>query len=582
MNSGPAAPVRGRGRFAAWFEAYRSALARRDLRRLLGALLISGTGNWAFSVALFTFVYERTHSVTWVGVSGAVRFLFMLVSSPLGGVIAERVERIRLMITSDLASALLQAGAAVLAATGGPVAVVVALSVLTTVMYTVYPPSVAATIPAVVDEDNLVAANALNGTITNLVMIAGPAIGAILLLAGSPSFVFAINAGTFVVSAALVSRISIRSQPVESVGSGVAGVLRQMAEGFRTLLSLPAARTLAAYSVLVSFVYGTDTVLFVAVSAHRLGTGPRGFGYLVAGLGIGGIAIAAALDRVGRSPKLGLIILAGTVGFCLPNALLTVIHSIGPAFVVQIFRGACTLVVDVLSVTALQRSVPREQLARVFGIYFAFMLGAISLGALVTPVVINALGLNGALLAIAFGTTTMGFLGLPALLAVDRETAARARALAPRVALVQQLNIFASASRPLLERLLESADEVEFPAESVIVREGDPADALYVLIEGEVEVTARGEADGQERHIRTMSAPSYFGEIGVLEHVPRTATITAVSECRCERIAGDALLEALTSAPASSSLSENVQTRLAITHPSRVEERPASRVAAAH
>ena len=582
MGSGLAAPRRGRGRLAAWFESYRSALRRRDLRLLLGALVTSGTGNWAFSVALFTFVYERTHSLAWVGGAGAVRFLCMLICSPFGGLIAERTERIRLMITSDLASGLLQAGAAVFAATGGPVVVVIALSVLTTVMYVVYPPSVAATIPSIVDEDDLVAANALNGTISNLVLVAGPAIGAILLLVGSPSLVFAINAGTFFVSAALVSRISIRTKPIESGAAGMAGVLRQLGEGFRTVLSLPAARTLAAYSILVSFVYGTDTVLFVSVSAHRLGTGPRGFGYLVAGLGIGGIAVAAAIDRLGRSPRLALIILGATLGSCLPNALLTVIHSIGPAVAVQVFRGGSMLVVDVLCVTALQRSVPREQIARVFGIYFAFMVGAIAVGAAVAPVVISALGLNGALLAIAFGTSALGLLGLPALLAVDRDTAARATALAPRVALLQRLDIFASASRPLLERLLGSAVDEEFAAGGAIIREGEPADALYVLIQGEVEVTARGEADGQERHIRTMSAPSYFGEIGVLEHVPRTATITAVSDCRCERIAGDALLDALTSAPASSSLSENVQSRLAITHPSRAEEQPASQVAAAH
>lgn len=581
MDSTLAAPRRGRGRLAAWFGSYRSALRRRDLRLLLTALLTSGTGNWAFSVALFTFVYERTHSLAWVGVSGAVRFLCMLICSPFGGIIAERVERIRLMIASDLASGVLQAGAAAVAATGGPVVVVVTLSVLTTVMYVVYPPSVAATIPSIVDEDDLVAANALNGTIDNLVLIAGPAIGAILLLAGSPSLVFAINAGTFFVSAVLVSRISIRTKPTESGAGGVAGVLHQLAVGFRTLLSLPAARTLAAYSVLVSFVYGADTVLFVSVSAHRLGTGPRGFGYLVAGLGIGGIIMAAGLDRLGRSSRLGLIILGATVGYCLPDILLTVIHSIGPAFVVQIFRGGATLVVDVLCVTALQRSVPRDQLARVFGIYFAFMVGAIALGALVAPAVISALGLNGALVAIAVGTSALGLLGLPALLAVDRVTAARASALAPRVALLQQLDIFASASRPLLERLLGSAAEEEFAAGAVIIREGDPANALYVLVDGEVAVSAQGERAGEERHIRTMTAPSYFGEIGVLQHVPRTATVTAVSSCRCEQIAGEALLEALTVNPASSSLMENVQSRLAITNPSRADERPAPQAAAA-
>ena len=55
----------------------------------------------------------------------------------------------------------------------------------------------------------------------------------------------------------------------------------------------------------------------------------------------------------------------------------------------------------------------------------------------------------------------------------------------------------------------------------------------------------------------------------MLERIPRTATVTAMTHCRCERIEGDALLDALTSAPPSSSLMENARSRLAITHPSR-------------
>jgi CRP-like cAMP-binding protein len=133
---------------------------------------------------------------------------------------------------------------------------------------------------------------------------------------------------------------------------------------------------------------------------------------------------------------------------------------------------------------------------------------------------------------------------------------------------LEQLEIFATASRPLLERLAGAAVEMEFPAGSAIVCEGDAADALYVLVEGEVAVTARGER-GTERHIATMSAPNYFGEIGVLEHIPRTATVTALRECRCERIDGEVLLDSLTTAPASSALMENVRGRLALTHPSR-------------
>jgi hypothetical protein len=555
-------------RLAGWLEGYRSALAQRDLRLLLGGLLTSATGTWAYNVALLAFVFDRTHSLGWVGAAGLVRFLPSLALSPYGGVIAERMERIRLMVGADLLCVIFQGALVLVAADRGPVVLALVLASLTSATGVVYNPAVAATIPSVVGEDDLVAANALNGTIENLVVIAGPAVGALVLLASSPAVVFAINAVSFAISALLVSRIRRRSRPVDLAAQGSTSPLQQIAVGVRTIAALPAARTLVAFSALVSFVYGTDTVLFVGVSAHKLGTGSEGFGYLLAGLGVGGILVAPAVDRLARAPRLAPIIFGGAAGYCLPTAMLTVIHDPELAFLVQVVRGGSTLIVDVLAVTALQRAVPGDLLARVFGVFFAFVLGAIALGTLITPIIVSALGLDAGLLVMATVPTALGLLGVPALIAIDRETAGHAAKLAPRVALLEQLELFASASRPVLERLAALEADLSFAPATAIVREGDPADALYVLAEGEVEVTASGEHGGPERHIRRMSAPSYFGEIGVLQRIPRTATVTALTDCRCERIEGSALLEALTSAPASSSLMENARARLAVTHPS--------------
>ena len=558
-----------RGRFADWFSGYRSALAKRDLRFLFAGLVVSATGSWAYNVALLAFVFDRTHSLAWVGVAGLVRFIPALLLSAYGGVIAERTERVRLMLGADLVCALWQGALALVAATGAPLALAFVFAALTSATNVVYSPSVAATIPSVVGEDDLVAANALNGTIDNLVVIAGPAVGAGLLLIGSPAAAFAANAASFVLSAALVSRIRARSRPVDVTQAGTAGPLAQMAVGARTIIALPAARTLVAFCALVSFVYGTDTVLFVGVSEHRLATGSEGFGYLLAGLGVGGVLMAAAVHRLAASRRLAPIILAGVAGYCLPTALLTVITSPALAFVVEILRGGSTLVVDVIAITALQRAVPAEQLGRVFGVFFAFVLGAISLGTVITPAIVSAWGLTTGLLTMAFAPLAVGLLGFPSLLAIDRRTSARTQALAPRVAVLEGLGIFATASRAVLESLAAAETELAFAAGTTILREGDGADAIYVLVEGEVEVSARGEAGGPDRVLRRMAAPTYFGEIGVLEHIPRTATVKALGDCACARIAGDALLAVLATAPPSATMMENARSRLAVTHPSR-------------
>jgi len=555
-------------RLDTWFRGYRSALGHRDLRLLLGSLVISASGSWAYNVALLAFVFERTNSLSWVGAAGIVRFVPALLLSPYAGVLAERMERIRLMVASDWLCAAWQLGLALVAAMDGPVAVALVFAALTSATNVVYEPAVEATLPSIVEEDDLVAANALNGTIQSLVVVAGPAMGAGLLLLGPPEIAFTVNAGSFLLSALLVSRVRSRSRPVDVTEAGTAGPLKQMMVGVQTIIGLPAARTLVAFSVLVSYVYGTDTVLFVAASEDKLGTGTHGFGYLLAGLGVGGLLAAPAVDRLAASRRLSLIIALGVAGYCLPTALLTVVHEPAVAFALQVLRGGSTLVVDVLAIAALQRAVPGDQLARVFGVFFAFVLGAISLGALLTPPVVDAFGLDAGLLVMAFAPFALGVLGYPSLVAIDRVASERAEALAPRVAVLEQLGIFAAASRTVLERLAGLAEEQEAPAGTAVVREGEPADALYVLVEGEVEVAARGEA-GEEHRIRLMSAPCYFGEIGVLERIPRTATVTALSDLRLLRLDGAALLEALTSIPPSSSLMENARTRLARTHPSR-------------
>lgn len=548
---------------------YRAALASRDLRRLLSALLVSATGSWAYTVGLYAYIYARTHSLAWVGAAGVITLVPQLILSVPAGVLAERAERIRLMIGADLLRLVWMGLLVVIAALHGSAALALACAVLNSTTGTVYAPAVGASIPSIAGEDELAAANALNGAIDQLVVIVGPALGAILLALSSATAVFAVNAASFGLSALLVSRITWRGRRVDVTDGGQVGLLRQLTVGFRAIAADARAALLVGYCLLVTFLYGTNTVLFIAVSADRLGTGAHGWGYLLVGDGVGGLLMAAAVDRLSRSRRLSAVILLGTLGYCLPMALLIVIHSPELAFAVQILRGAATLVVDVLAIAALQRAVSETELARVFGVYEFLVFSAIGLGSILTPVLVDAVGLNAGLWIIALAPAVLALAGFPLLRAADGAGAARAENLAPLVELLDGLEIFAAASRPTLERLAASAVEMAFGPSEVIVREGDRAEALFVLADGSVHVSARGETGGPERAIRTMAAPSVFGEIGLLEEIPRTATVTAAGPCRCWQIDGTAFLDALTTSTLSGSLLAGVRTRLAVTHPSR-------------
>ena len=180
-------------------------LRHRDFRLLAGAYSVSAAGSWAYNVALAVYVYDQTHSAAWVGAVTLGRFLPSVLFGTYGGVLAERFERTRLMVTLDVTSTVLMGGLTVLAAFHGAVLAAIAIGAANGVITMAYQPAVAALTPELVPEDELAAANTLNNTVGNLAIVAGPAISAALLAAGSPTFAFAANAVSFLCSAAVVA-----------------------------------------------------------------------------------------------------------------------------------------------------------------------------------------------------------------------------------------------------------------------------------------------------------------------------------------------------------------------------------------
>lgn len=546
--------------------SYLRALRVHDLRVLMGALTISAVGSWAYNVALVVFIYDQTHSPGWVAAASVGRFIPALVFSTYAGVVAERFERTRVLIGSDLLCTAYMTGMAIAMATRAPVVIVIVLAALTSTTASAYQPATGALVPQVVGEDDLAAANGIEGAIDNLAILVGPAIAGVLLLGLTPASVVAVNAASFAVSAALVSRLRVRSVPTDVTRDG--GPIRQMLVGIKAIGTSSTAAVLVGFSVLASFVYGTDTVLFVVVSKAKLGTGADGYGYLLTALGVGGLLAAGLVNRFAASRRLGLVITVGMVLYCAPTALLVVVHSPTLAFIIEVVRGGATLIVDALALTALQRSLAPDLIARVFGVFFALVLGAISLGSVLIPQLLRAFGLDTTLLLVAFGISGLVILAYPWVVGIDRTAAARLAELQPRILALEGLGIFAAASRSVVERLAGAATEVvESTVGQHIVTEGAPADAIYVLLDGEVEVRARGEAK-RTRRLRTMTAPSYFGEIGVIEHIPRTATVRTLTPARLLRIDGDEFLAALTEASPSAALVDGLSGRLARTHPS--------------
>jgi MFS family permease len=539
----------------------RAALAHRDFRLLMVALAVSGAGSWAYNVALIVYVAERTHSAGWVGAVTIGRFVPALVLGSYSGVVAERFERVRLMVVLDLACAGLMAGLATVSALRGPALLAIAFGAATSVVTTPYLPAVSAITPRLVPESELAAANTIRNTVDNLAIIAGPAVGAVMLLAGSPTVAFVANGVSFLASAALVSRVGARSTPVDVTEGGSVGPLRQMAVGVRALAGSSSALLLVLFCLVTSFIYGTDTVLLIVVSEQRLGTGSSGYGWLLAGIGIGGVAVAALVARMSAWPRLAPAIIAGLACYCVPTLALLVVRQPVVAVIIEVVRGGGTIVVDVLAVTALQRAVPEDQLGRVFGAFWTFVLLAISLGALVAPLLLRAGGLRSALWVVGGAVPVLCLAGWPALRAMDERNVVRLAHISSRVTLLEGAAVLAGAPHAALERLAAASTEVEMPAGRDVVVEGDEADTLYVVERGQLRVHARRRG-AVEQELAILRAGDVFGEIGVLEKIPRTATVSTVEDCALLRIEGRVFSDVLVENTAHPSLLGLAEARL--------------------
>jgi MFS family permease len=547
--------------------SYRGALRKRDFRLLAGALTQSAMGDWAYNVALVVYIYEHTHSAAWVSAGTLGRMIPRFIASPYGGVIAERFERIKVMITADLVRLVLMGSLTVIAAVDGPTWAAIAVAAGCSVAACVYDPATSAITPQMLGEEDLAAGNALTELINNIAIIAGPAVGAIVLALGSTSIVFGIDTVTFLISALLLTRIRTRSTPTDVTSDG--GPLKQMTVGIRAIVDSRTALLLTSFPVATTMLYGVDSVLFVFLSKNKLGTGANGYGYLLVALGVGGVIASIFVNRLASMPKVSLVLATGMIFYAAPTAALVVVHSPTLAFVIEVVRGIATLIVDVLAMTALQRSLPPELISRVFGVFWAIIIAGLSVGAFVTPFLLRYAGLDTTLLLDAFVIPVLVVLVYPRLATLDRVVSKEAEILAPRVRVLEQLGIFAAASQNTLERLAKNSEEITIEPGMAVVSEGADADALYVLVEGRVDVTARGEKGRTDKHIRYMKSPTYFGEIGLLQGIPRTATVTTTEASRLWRISGDDFLAALTEAPLSASATTGMTMRLKRTHPSK-------------
>jgi MFS family permease len=378
----------------------RAALRYPAFRRLLTALAVSQIGDWLYNLALVVLVYDRTHSAAWAGVTTAARVVPVVALGPLGGVLADRFDRRRIMIVSDLARMGLMVLLAAVAAARLPILLAPLIAATATAFSAPYLPCVAAVTPRVVEDADLPGANAARSAVAGLGIIVGPALGGLLLLLGSPAFAFALNAVTFGLSA--LALLAIRADgafATRRAPGQPAGLFREIAQGAAALRAHPAALRLVGADIMCSTLYGTQTVLLLIV-ARGLGLGAQGYGYLFAAIGVGGLLGTALAGRASRGSRPRLVLAGALLAAGLPTMLLAVTHWPAAAIVLTGLTGMGALLVEIMTDTGLQRMLDEDVFGRAYGLALPASLGGIVAGSLIAPVLATAIGGSGALVAV--------------------------------------------------------------------------------------------------------------------------------------------------------------------------------------
>lgn len=292
---------------------------------------------------------------------------------PLAGALADRVETRRLMMSCELASALV---VAVIAMVLPPLPVLVGLVAASGVLATIRNPAGRSLVPDLVDPVDRAPANALFGLAGTLQLAVGPGLGG--LLAAGPGGIrtaLAVDAATFVVSAVLLARLPALASARDPAAA--TGMWAEAAAGLRYVATQRQVRVLVLSLFLVVAFAAVDNVALVFLTSDEFGAGPAGYGLAASAFGVGMLLASVGCTRLarGRSPGALLIVaIAATGAGTLLTGLAPVLAVVVAA---QLIAGAGNAVENIGYDTVVQDLVPRPLLGRVFGIVgTAAQLGA--------------------------------------------------------------------------------------------------------------------------------------------------------------------------------------------------------------
>ena len=536
-------------RFRDSLSAFAAVWRNSNLRWLELAWAASVVGQYAFLVAVSVYAYNIGGEEA-VGLVFLARLIPAAVLSPFAGLLGDRYPRERVLLVTNVVRVVLVGAAALAVFAEADPWLVYSLSIAATIATTPFRSAQAALTPGLArTPEELTAANAVASGIESIAVFAGPALAGALFAVASTGLVFTITALLVVISALFLLLIQLERTEAPRRELEASTIMAERLAGFTTLGRNRPLRLMMVLLTAQTAVFGAVQVFIVVAAFELLDLGEGGVGYLSAAIGIGAFVGAVGALSLTGARRLSPAFLAGIVLIGVPLMAIGVWQELAVAVVALGLMGIGSSLVDVAGLTLVQRAVPDDVLARVFGVIQMLWLASIGIGAALVPPLISWLGVEASFIAV-------GAL-LPILVVLLGAQVARidAQAEAPEpeeLRILGAVPIFAPLPGGSLEHVAARLIPLRVEPGSVIVREGDAGDRFYIVAEGDLDVTQSGAA------LTSLGPGGYFGEIALLRDVSRTATVTARTDAVLYALDRDDFLAAVTGHPQSAEAAESV------------------------
>jgi MFS family permease len=503
-------------------QVYRTTLANPSLRRVLAAFFIFNAMEYAVWLAVTLYAFERGGATT-AGLVLIAQLLPAAALAPFGSALGDRMARDRALSMGYLVQAMANVALG-LAMMSGPRMLAFGFAIVTSCCITLTRPVHNSILPDLAETpDELTAANSISGTAEGLGMLVGPLMNAALIAISGTAAVPLVFGVLMVGSAALTVHLRLRSTRTTGEEGEEAGtLLREAAEGVTELRRDRDAGVLTILGGAQFLMLGMLDIFFALLAIEILEVGASGAGPLSAAVGMGGlIGAAATAVLVGRA-RLAVPIEISLAMTGVALALVAWAPGFGAALVLLVAVGGARAFFDISARTLLQRSVRHEVLSRVFGLQEGLTMLGTAIGTAIVPVLIALFGDQGAFLAAGAITPLAALATFGALRRLDRRAQIPA---AERLALLSALPLFQPLPQGQLEQVALRLIPMSVGAGHVLIREGAAGDRFYVLAAGWAAVST--ERGGK---ITEVGPGAPVGEIALLRDVPRTATVTAVTD----------------------------------------------------